>query len=158
MNVSRATKKSASCVYNKNSNFSLFNSIFMSFEQNCLVFSQGFAIISQTTFDNTENDFKSLSKDGAVLCNPCNAIRIESTVFKNNQMVVQGSGLKILNNDNLQDISFFIYNCSFETNSAINSGGAIYISNIEGSITYCFFIDNLAKSGGGIYIFNTGIF
>lgn len=156
MNVSRATKKSASCVYNKNSNFSLFDSIFVSYEQNCLVFSQGFVVISQTIFDNSENSFKSLSKDGAVLCNPCNNLRVESTVFKNNQMAAQGAGLKILNKENLEHNWFFIYNCTFEANIAMVSGGAVYISNIQGNITSCFFLDNQAKSGGGIYIFNTG--
>lgn len=96
---------------------------------------------------------------GPVGCASCDDVIIANSTFMYNEAEL-GGALHLRLSSSLKN-SFKIYNCTFDSNSALH-GGAIYITQTSVDITNSYFINNEASNllldsyGGAIYLEQTG--
>lgn len=155
-----AGKKTGACFYAENTEIFMINSAFQSYFYNCL-YSIGTKLdLTNITFDNTNVSYhptQGTQNYGAVYGENCGNFSVKNSVFKGNTNAKLGSAIMLINLklDSFHNL-FLVSNCTFQSNMAEDSGGAIYLSAVVGSITSSSFNLNKANYGGAIYYLTTG--
>lgn len=157
-----AGKKTGACFYSENSEVLMLNSVFQSYYYNCLYIIATKIKLTNITFDNTElSDSRLFGTQiyGAVYVENCQNFSVINSLFKGNSNAKFGSGIMLINSnlDSFHNL-FLISNCTFQSNKADDSGGAIYLFSVVGLINSSLFNFNEASYGGGIYYFTKGYF
>lgn len=161
INDAYAGQNTGACLYSENSNISITNSMFQSYYYNCLNMIETVINLTNMTFDNTNVinlNLKGIIENGAISCESCESFIMQNSLIRKNTNSITGSGLMLINPNFQTSVNnFLVSNCTFESNEATDSGGAIYISSVIGKIISTLFYSNTANYGGGIYYFTSGI-
>ena len=146
-----------SCFDTRNSNLSIYNGHFFTYAFNCIFATQSRVFINNSYFNNSEEQtvFKNKNdlyvKYGSIFCESCYQFSFQNSVVLENLLSSEGGALNFRSDLIDSNLTLFLFNNSFVGNKAKNKGGAISISNANGNILNCSFINNQAEFGGAIY-------
>lgn len=134
------------------SQFSANNSEFITYDNNCLFFSQSFVSINNSLFNNTEamNIVLEYMDYGTFFCESCYQVLVDASFFIGNLKTINGSAIFISATQQDTLTNGEIYNSYFFNNQAFECG-TISINDYNISIISNIFEKNFANEGGAIY-------
>ena len=152
------TSENAAFLLSYSSEVVVFGSHFSNYSSNCIEFWDGQLSINQTIFSNRmmKNNIK-VENFGVVSCQNCEQFSLFQSYFEFNFFNVLNGGACLalsINIDFTYD-EYLIMNNTFINNLAI-SGGSIYLFNVKAEISSCLFENNFAEEGGALYLDDSG--
>ena len=156
----KANRYRGACIYSLQSNLYINNSKFSNYDYNCLYMIETDTNLTYILFNNEEkHKEESLVQGdkGTIYCDSCSNFDVQNSIFMENWNSGLGGGIAITNSLKITVNVIYIYNCLFECNMVYDSGGAIYLSNVQGHVIANNFTLNMAVNGGAMYYFTGSI-
>lgn len=157
----QSIKKIGNCFDLITSSLNLNFGSFQNYERNCLN-AQNSTISINNSYFNNENAFKTSDPStfsfGTIYCESCLQFILNNSKLLRNYVSDYGGGVSLFSKEKDHNFSAQFFNVSFLTNSAIQYGGAVYISNVHSSFNFCNFSQNKADKGAAIFFYSLSIF